>query len=159
MARRSAGLLVYRRRENAGLEVLLVHPGGPYFADKDLGIWSVPKGEYQEGESPASAADREFAEELGMAPPAGERLDLGEVRQASGKVVRAFAVEGDLDVSLAESNRCEIEWPPRSGRRLSIPEVDRAEWFSSHEAARRVNPAQVAFLERLARTLEPLDAR
>jgi predicted NUDIX family NTP pyrophosphohydrolase len=130
--------------------VLLVHPGGPFWARRDEGAWSIPKGEYQAGEDPLTAARREFEEELGTAAPDGLAQDLGEVRQKSGKLVRAFALEGDLDADRITSNPCEVEWPPRSGRLITIPEVDRAEWFRLDEAGRKINQAQVALLERLA---------
>jgi predicted NUDIX family NTP pyrophosphohydrolase len=149
MAARSAGILLYRTRGEP-VEVLLVHPGGPLFAARDLGAWSIPKGEYGPGEDPLAAARREFEEELGSPPPHGHVIDLGEVRLKSGKLVRAWAMSGDLDASTVYSNTCELQWPPRSGRTIEIPEVDRAEWFSLQEARRRINPAQVALLERLA---------
>lgn len=148
MARRSAGILLHRWRDGAH-EVLLVHPGGPAWARRDAGAWSIPKGEYEPGEDPLAAARREFQEELGTAPPEGQLDDLGEVRQASGKVVRAFAVQGDLDADAITSNRCEVEWPPRSGRRIEIPEVDRAAWFGIEAAREKINPAQVPLLSRL----------
>ena len=148
MARQSAGLLVFRRAEGR-LELLLAHPGGPFFQRKDLGVWTIPKGEYEEDEPPEAAAEREFAEEVGLVAPDGVWLDLGEVRQASGKRVRAFAVEGDLDTTGAVSNLFEMEWPPGSGTRGEYPEVDRVEWFEPEEARRRLNPAQVAFVDRL----------
>jgi predicted NUDIX family NTP pyrophosphohydrolase len=147
-ARRSAGILLHRRSAN-GREVLLVHPGGPFWAKKDLGAWSLPKGEYDDREDPQACARREFEEELGSAPPAGELTDLGSVRQKSGKVVQAWALEGDLDPAGFHSNTFEMEWPPRSGRRREFPEVDRAQWFSLAEARERINPAQAAFLDRL----------
>jgi predicted NUDIX family NTP pyrophosphohydrolase len=147
-SRRSAGLLLHRRRED-GIEVLLVHPGGPFWANKDAAAWSIPKGEYEPGEDPLAAARREFAEELGTAPPEGETVDLGEVRQKSGKVVHAWALEGDLDVGEITSNTIEIEWPPRSGGTLRIPEVDRAEWCGLGLARERINPAQAELLDRL----------
>jgi predicted NUDIX family NTP pyrophosphohydrolase len=130
--------------------VLLVHPGGPLWAKRDLGAWSIPKGEYASDEEPLAAARREFAEELGVLPPEGPVHDLGEVRLKSGKRVRAWALEGDLDAGAAASNTFELEWPPRSGRKIEVPEVDRAEWFSLEEARRRLNPSQIALLERLA---------
>ena len=146
----SAGILLYRQR-GATLEVLLVHPGGPVWARRDLGAWSVPKGEYVAGEEePLEAARREFTEELGSPPPAGEPVDLGEVRQKSGKRVRAWALPGDLDVADVHSNTFAIEWPPRSGQMREFPEVDRAEWFALAEARERINPAQAAFVDRLA---------
>lgn len=146
---RSAGILLYRRR-NDQLEVLLVHPGGPFWARKDLGAWSIPKGEYAPDEEPLAAARREFEEELGTRAPAGSADDLGEVRQKSGKVVHAFAVQGDLDAEAITSNTCPIEWPPRSGRTIEIPEVDRAGWFTLEEAKQKINPAQAALLDRLS---------
>ncbi len=145
----SAGILVHRRRDGR-LEVLLVHPGGPFWARRDEGAWSIPKGEYDAGEEPLAAARREFEEELGSPPPDGPFDELGDVRQKSGKRVRAWAVEGDLDASAAHSNTFELEWPPRSGRMIEAPEIDRAEWFGLEEARRRINPAQVELLERLA---------
>ena len=148
-ASRSAGLLLYRRTGVSGVEVLVVHPGGPFWARKDLGAWSLPKGEYDEDEDPAVCARREFAEELGTAPPDGELLDLGEVRLKSGKVVVAWAVEGDLDTAEIVSNTFETEWPPRSGRRQEFPEVDRAQWFGPDEARAKLNPAQAEFVDRL----------
>jgi predicted NUDIX family NTP pyrophosphohydrolase len=145
----SAGILLHRRAGDQ-LQVLLVHPGGPLWARRDAGAWSIPKGEYADGaEDPLAAARREFEEELGVVPPDGEALDLGEVRQKSGKRVRAWALAGDLDASAILSNTCEIEWPPRSGRTIEIPEVDRAEWFSLADAREKINPAQVALLDRL----------
>src|SRR5437660_10235926 len=121
MARRSAGILLYRLAGQEP-EVLLVHPGGPMWARRDAGVWSIPKGEYESGEDPYAAARREFAEELGSEPPHGPALDLGEIRQRSGKLVRAFALEGDVDTGSVVSNTCEVEWPPRPGRLIEIPE-------------------------------------
>jgi predicted NUDIX family NTP pyrophosphohydrolase len=146
--RRSAGILLHRRGD-AGLEVLLVHPGGPFWAKKDAGAWSIPKGEHDDGEDAQACALREFAEETGSAPSPGELTDLGEVRQKSGKVVRAWALAGDLDPAAVRSNSFEMEWPPRSGRRQAFPEVDRAGWFGLDEAREKINPAQAAFLDRL----------
>jgi predicted NUDIX family NTP pyrophosphohydrolase len=140
--------VVYRRTAG-GLEVLLVHPGGPFWARRDLGAWSLPKGEYADGELALDAARREFAEELGSPPPAGDFVDLGEVRQKSGKLIRAWAVAGDLDAAAIVSNEFEMEWPPRSGRSRSFPEVDRAEWFGLDEARRRINSGQAPLLDRL----------
>jgi predicted NUDIX family NTP pyrophosphohydrolase len=147
--RRSAGIVLWRRR-NGALEVLLVHPGGPFFTNRDGGAWSIPKGEYEPGDDPLEAARREFAEELGTPPPDGEPLVLGEIKQKSGKLVCAWALEGDLDATAASSNTFTIEWPPRSGQVREFPEVDRAEWFGLDEARERINPAQAALLERLA---------
>lgn len=148
MTRSSAGLVLYRTGPN-GLEVLLVHPGGPAWSKRDAGAWSVPKGEYDPSEEPLAAARREFQEELGSPPPAGPTIDLGEVRQKSGKRVRAWAVPGDLDIADVHSNTFTMEWPPRSGQLRTFPEVDRAEWFALPAARERVNPAQVALLDRL----------
>jgi predicted NUDIX family NTP pyrophosphohydrolase len=146
--RRSAGILLHRRGGD-GLEVLLVHPGGPFWASKDAGAWSIPKGEHDDGEDAQACALREFAEETGSAPGPGELIALGTVRQKSGKIVRAWALEGDLDPEAIRSNTFVTEWPPRSGRRVEFPEVDRAAWFSLTEARTRINPAQAAFLDRL----------
>jgi predicted NUDIX family NTP pyrophosphohydrolase len=151
-ARRSAGILLHRPR-GGQLEVLLVHPGGPLWARRDAGAWSIPKGEHEPGEDPLEAARREFAEELGVAAPDGETLELGEVTQKSGKVVRAWALAGDLDASAVTSNTFELEWPPRSGKKIEVPEVDRAEWFGIEEARERINPAQAELLDRLAAAL------
>jgi predicted NUDIX family NTP pyrophosphohydrolase len=140
--------LLHRRRGDA-IEVLLVHPGGPVWARRDLGAWSIPKGEYAPSEDPLIAARREFAEELGTAPPDGEASDLGEIRQKSGKVVRAWAQPGDLNVAQIRSNTCSVQWPPRSGRMIEVPEVDRAEWFSLEAAREKINPAQAELLDRL----------
>src|SRR5438270_859674 len=148
MARRSAGILLYRDGVG-GVEILLVHPGGPFWAKKDAGAWSIPKGEHEAGENALAAALREFAEETGSAPAPGELTDLGTVRQKSGKVVQAWALAGDLDADAVRSNTFELEWPPRSGRRAEFPEVDRAAWFDLEEARERINPAQAAFLDRL----------
>ena len=148
MSKTSAGLLVFRRR-NGVLEVLLVHPGGPFWRNRDLEAWSIPKGEYEVGEEPETAALREFAEELGCRPPRGVVLPLGEVVQKGGKRVVAFAVEGDLDVSAVESNMFELEWPPRSGRQQNFPEVDRADWFPLAVAREKIVPGQRPLLDRL----------
>lgn len=148
-SRRSAGILLYRRGADGDREVLLVHPGGPFWTRKDLGAWSIPKGEHGDEEDPQACALRELEEETGVALDAGGLMDLGEVRQRSGKVVRAWACEGDLDVTRLVSNTFTMEWPPRSGRQQEFPEVDRAAWFGVDEARRRINPAQAAFLDRL----------
>lgn len=153
MPKRSAGLLLYRRITPV-TEVLLVHPGGPLWAKKDLGVWSVPKGEYDAGEDPWATALREFEEEIGQTPPEGEPLDLGECTQKSGKVVRAFAVEADVDVSSINSNTFTMEWPPKSGTMQAFPEVDRAEWMTIDEARTKVNPAQCVLLDALVAALE-----
>ena len=148
-AARSAGLLLFRRTSD-GLQVLLVHPGGPFWATRDLGAWSIPKGEHTDEEDALAAARREFAEELGSPPPDGETIALGEVRQKAGKIVRAWAIAGDLDPLQITSNTFTMEWPPRSGRTGEFPEVDRAQWFGLTEARERINPAQAALLDRLA---------
>ena len=142
--KRSAGVLL---RRSSG-EVLLVHPGGPFWARKDLGAWSIPKGEYGDGDDAEEAARREFLEELGSSPPA-ELIDLGTVKQKNGKEVRAFLADGDLDVTAVTSNTFTMEWPPRSGRTSEFPEIDRAEWFDVETAREKLNPAQAAFLDRL----------
>jgi predicted NUDIX family NTP pyrophosphohydrolase len=146
----SAGLLLFRQSASEGLEVLLVHPGGPFWARKDAGAWSIPKGEYDEGHEDAAArAEQEFAEELGQHPPSGPRLELGEVRQAGGKRVRAWAVRGDIDAAVTTSNTFEMEWPPRSGERRSFPEVDKAAWFTLDVARTKILAGQLPLLERL----------
>ena len=152
MKKRSAGILMYRRT-GSELEVLLVHPGGPFWARKDLGAWSIPKGEFEEGEEPLAAAEREFCEELGVEPGVAFRdgafLDLGVLVQPSRKEVIAWAVEGDFPVAALKSNTFEMEWPPRSGKKKRFPEVDRAEWFDLAEARRKILRGQVEFIERL----------
>jgi predicted NUDIX family NTP pyrophosphohydrolase len=145
--KRSAGILMYKRAGGEPL-LLLVHPGGPFWARKDLGAWSIPKGEYDAGEEPLAVAKREFAEELGAEPSGGFR-ELGELTQPSRKVITAWAVEGDFDPKNLKSNTFELEWPPRSGRRQSFPEVDRADWFGVAEARRKILPGQVEFIDRL----------
>ena len=154
MPRPSAGILLYRRRGDGAVEVLLVHPGGPLWARRDLGAWSLPKGEIDAGEEGLAAARREFAEEIGTSPPAGEPLGLGEVRLRSGKRVSAWALSGDLDAAAVVSNTFEMQWPPRSGQMRSFPEVDRARWFGLEEARERLNPAQAEFIERLQARLD-----
>ena len=150
-ARTSAGILLFRR--TAGLEVLLGHMGGPFWARKDAGAWTIPKGEPAPGEDPWATAVREFAEETGLPVPASEPLPLGDVTQGGGKVVTAWAVEGDLDASTIASNLVEIAWPPRSGRTMLVPELDRAGWFAPDEARRLVVTAQAAFVDRLEKLL------
>jgi predicted NUDIX family NTP pyrophosphohydrolase len=153
MPKSSAGLLLYRRRGDR-VEVLLAHPGGPMWAKRDAGAWSVPKGEIEGGEEALAVARREFEEETGQPPPAGDCLSLGEVRQKSGKVVLAWACEGDLDPAVARSNTFPLEWPPGSGNWVDTPEVDRVDWFPAGEARLKLNPAQAEFVDRL---LERLD--
>lgn len=147
-APRSAGILLYRRRSDR-LEVLLAHPGGPFWTKKDVGAWSVPKGEVDGDEEPLAAASREFVEELGHPVPAGEPMSLGDVTQKNRKVVSAWAVEGEFDPSSLESNTFVMEWPPRSGKLIEVPEVDRVEWFEADMARQKLNPAQAEFVERL----------
>ena len=137
------------RRKGGELEVFLVHPGGPFWEGKDAGAWTVPKGEYVDGEEALDAAKREFTEETGFVAE-GEFVDLGTVKQASGKIVNAWAFEGDCDPKKLISNFCEIEWPPRSGRKKEIPEVDRGEWFTVEEARKRILKSQEPFLDLLA---------
>lgn len=153
MARRSAGILLFRRRDGDP-EVLLVHPGGPFWAKKDDGAWSIPKGEHGDDEDAVVAARREFFEELGRRLPAGWITPLGEVRQKGGKLVSAWAVEGDLDPDRIVSNTFELEWPPRSGRRQQFPEVDRAGWFTLDAARAKLLAAQAPFLDRIAELLD-----
>jgi predicted NUDIX family NTP pyrophosphohydrolase len=146
--RTSAGILLWRAREGR-LEVLLAHQGGPFWAKKDLGHWTVPKGEAEPGEELVDVARREFAEETGAQVPDRRLIALGEIKQKSGKVVLAWAVEGDLDPSTAVSNTYELEWPPRSGVIQAFPEIDRVEWFDLDAARRKLKEAQVPFLDRL----------
>jgi predicted NUDIX family NTP pyrophosphohydrolase len=152
MARRSAGLLLYRRRDGA-VELLLVHPGGPLWAKRDAGAWSIPKGEVGEGEDPRAVALREFEEETGHSPPRGELVALGEVRQRGGKLVTAWAAAGDLDPAAITSNTFTLEWPPRSGRRREFPEVDRAGWFDPATARDKLLAAQAELVDRLLAAL------
>ncbi|WP_326751461.1 NUDIX domain-containing protein [Streptomyces sp. NBC_01635] len=146
---RSAGLLVFRHTDH-GLEVLLGHMGGPFFARRDAGAWTVPKGEYDAGETAWDAARREFEEELGLPPPDGEAVPLGEVRQSGGKTVTAWAVEGDLDPAAVVPGTFRMEWPPKSGRTREFPELDRVQWLALDRARELVVSAQAAFLDRLA---------
>jgi predicted NUDIX family NTP pyrophosphohydrolase len=151
-AKRSAGILLYRLSGGVP-DVLLVHPGGPFWARRDAGVWSVPKGEYEDGDDPLASALREFEEETGTALENGELLELGDVKQKSGKVVRAWAAEGDLDPDAVHSNTFTMEWPPRSGRTAEFPEIDRAGWFGIDEAREKLNLAQAEFLDRLLELL------
>jgi predicted NUDIX family NTP pyrophosphohydrolase len=155
MTKRSAGLLPFRRT-GSELEVFLVHPGGPFWKNKDAGAWSLVKGEYEGAEDAMAAARREFAEETGFTLDEAEFLPLGEVRQAGGKVVTAWAVEQDLDPAKLRSNTFEMEWPPKSGKRQAFPEVDRAAWFQLPEARVKLIQAQTALLERLAERLSTI---
>jgi len=148
MPSRSAGILAFRKT-NGRIEVLLVHPGGPFWRNKDLGAWSIPKGEYGADEIPEDVARREFHEELGIELTQAV-IPLGDIKQRGGKTVTAFAAEAHLDVSNIASNHFEIEWPPRSGQRREFPEVDRAEWFDIAAGRARINEAQAELLDRLA---------
>jgi predicted NUDIX family NTP pyrophosphohydrolase len=152
VTKRSAGILLYRLR-GGGPEVLLVHPGGPFWARRDAGVWSIPKGEYEDGDDPLACALREFEEETGSTLPPGELVELDDVKQKGGKVVTAWAAEGDLDADAVRSNTFTMEWPPRSGRTAEFPEVDRAGWFGIDEAREKLNPAQAEFLDRLVERL------
>jgi predicted NUDIX family NTP pyrophosphohydrolase len=159
--KRSAGLLLYRERTDgtpegaaAGLEVLLVHPGGPFWFNKDDGAWTIPKGLIDEGEDPLAAARREFAEETGAAPPEGEALPLEPLRQPGGKIVHAWAVRsGDFDPATLRSNTFTLEWPPKSGKQVTFPEIDRAAWFTLDAARRKILKGQAGFLDQLERRL------
>ena len=145
--KRSAGILLYRHGSR-GLEVLLVHPGGPFWKNRDAGAWTIPKGEIAEGEDPFAAARREFLEETGVRPQ-GEATPLAPLRQKGGKWVHAWAIEGDCDAGAIRSNTFSMEWPPRSGRQAEFPEVDRAAWFTPEEARRRILAAQIPFIDEL----------
>lgn len=147
MSKASAGLILYRR-VGKGLQVLLVHPGGPFWKNKDSGAWSIPKGEFLPGQDPLVTAKREFREELGKSV-SGEFERLNPVRQAGGKIIYAFALEHDFDVSRIKSNTFDMEWPPKSGRMQAFPEIDRAEWCDLKTAREKMNPAQTAFLDQL----------
>ncbi len=152
MATTSAGLLLYRRRAG-GLEVLIAHMGGPFFARREQGAWTIPKGEHDESEDALAAARREFAEETGAAPPEGPTIELGEVRQAGGKRVRAWALEGDFDPAALRSNTFTLEWPPRSGRSAEFPEIDRLSWVDPAGARRLLVAAQAGLIDELERRL------
>lgn len=149
MKKLSAGLLMFRKRD--GVEFFLVHPGGPFWAKKDLGAWSIPKGEYEDGTDPLATAFREFEEEIGVPPqPNSELLPLGEVRQAGGKVVTAWAFEGDCDETSIRSNTFSMEWPKGSGRMREFPEIDRAGWFGMAESREKILQGQIAFLDNIS---------
>lgn len=150
---RSAGIVLRRRTANGAVEVLLGHMGGPFWQRRQEGAWTIPKGEVEPGEEPLAVARREFHEELGMPVPPGDLVDLGEVRQAGGKVVRAWAVEGDLDAEAIVSNTFELEWPPKSGRIQSFPEIDRAAWFDVESARAVIVAGQRPLLDRLTTEL------
>jgi predicted NUDIX family NTP pyrophosphohydrolase len=149
--KQAAGILLYRRGRS-GLEVLLAHPGGPLWARKDVASWTMPKGQFTEGELPLDAAKREFEEETGTAP-SGDFRPLGTIKQPSGKIIHAWAAESDFDVSTVKSNLFSMEWPPRSGKKGEFPEVDRAAWFSIEEARIKIIKGQAPFLERLLEVL------
>ena len=151
MPQQSAGLLLYRK-QNDGLEIFLVHPGGPFWAKKDLGSWSIPKGEF-DGEDSLVAAKREFYEETGLPAPLGEYFPLEPIRQKGGKIVHAWAVEGELDAGQMRSNSFEMEWPPRSGKRQTFPEIDMGAWFSVQEALEKINPGQIGLIRELVEKL------
>ncbi|MDF3077606.1 MAG: hydrolase [Sphingobacteriaceae bacterium] len=155
MPKQSAGLLAYRYRDDV-LQVLLVHPGGPFYMKKDLGAWSIPKGEYAEGEDPLEVAKREFEEETGNQICSETFLPLLPVRLKSGKEIKAWAVAADFDQCFIRSNEFEMEWPPRSGKKQSFPEVDKAEWFTVEEARQKLNPAQVPLVLELIDKLSPI---
>ena len=147
--RRSAGLLLYRRRPDGTIEMLLAHPGGPVWAKRDEGAWTVPKGEFHDGEQAWDVARREFEEETGQPAPDGDPIVLGEIRQKGGKFVEAWALEGDLDPATAHSNTFPFQWPPRSGKWITIPEIDRVEWFAPDAARKRIKDTQIPFIDRL----------
>ena len=153
MPKLSAGILLFRAVASEP-QVLLVHPGGPFWRNKDAGAWSIPKGEYDESEEALAVARREFEEELGALAPSGEYRSLGEVKQRGGKLVTAFAIEGDFDVSNIKSNDFEIEWPPKSGRRAVFPEVDKAAWLTVAEARTKILAGQLPFIDRLTDLLD-----
>jgi len=156
--KQSAGILVYRLAKES-LEVLLVHPGGPFWAKKDDGAWFIPKGEINAGEAPLAAAQREFNEELGFDAPAGDPLELGTVKNKGGKLIYCWALPGSCDLSAFHSNTFRLEWPPRSGKEREFPEVDRAQYFGVEEATRKMHPAELPLLERLlTRLREQSDA-
>jgi predicted NUDIX family NTP pyrophosphohydrolase len=152
MGKKAAGILLYRKR-GSSLEVFLIHPGGPFWAKKDENSWSIPKGEFLENEDPLTAAKREFKEETGFSVE-GPFVSIGSIKQSSGKVVQAWACEGDLDASAIQSNSFRLEWPPRSGKFQDFPEADRAEWFSLIMARKKILKVQMPFLEKLERLLQ-----
>ncbi|HET9754949.1 MAG TPA: NUDIX domain-containing protein [Candidatus Limnocylindrales bacterium] len=152
-SRRSAGVLLYRRSADEGVEVLLAHPGGPIWATRDEGVWTIPKGEIEDGEDPWDVARREFEEETGYPVPDGSPIDLGEITQKGGKVVVAWALEGDLDPASAHSNTFPFQWPPKSGRYITIPEIDRVEWFAPDRGRSKVKDTQIPFIDRLLAVL------
>ncbi|HUP26520.1 MAG TPA: NUDIX domain-containing protein [Candidatus Limnocylindrales bacterium] len=152
MVKQSAGIVLYRKKDDA-VEVLLGHPGGPFFVKKDDGVWSIPKGEFAEDEDALQAAEREFSEEIGMPVPAGTRQPLGSVKLSNGKIVYAWAVQGDLDQSAIKSNNFSLEWPPKSGQKQEFPEIDRAGWFTLRDATEKLYKYQTPLIKRLATLL------
>lgn len=155
MKKQSAGILLYRQRQGQqSFEVLLVHPGGPFWAKKDSGAWSMPKGEFEEGEEPLAAAKREFAEEVGAPAPGGDYFFVGQAKQSSGKLVHAFALQADLDLTHFKSNLFQMEWPPKSGQQQAFPENDKAAWFTLPDAAQKLVKGQLPLLEKLAAQLK-----
>ncbi len=154
MTKKSAGLLLYRRlSDTPAIEVLLVHPGGPFWRNKDEGAWTIPKGEFDDSEDPRDAAKREFTEELGSPPPNGDYIALKRIKQKNGKTVHAWAVEGDFDLHHLRSNTISLEWPPKSGRTQEFPEVDRAEWFRPETAKQKILFGQDALIDELVSLL------
>jgi predicted NUDIX family NTP pyrophosphohydrolase len=151
MEKKSAGILLYRLINHIP-EVLLVHPGGPFWVKKDLNSWSIPKGEFKNGEDPLQAAKREFEEEIGT-PLAGNFIELTPIQQKSGKLVYCYACEGDIDPKIIKSNTFEMEWPPKSGKKQFFPEIDRGEWFKISEGKRKINKSQVALIDQLVEQL------
>lgn len=152
MPKRSAGILAYRFYQEQ-LQVLLVHPGGPFYAKKDEGVWSIPKGEYDETQDALTVAKREFEEETGNKVSAGKFIELSPIKLKSGKIISAWAVETDFDQCFLSSNSFEMEWPPKSGKKQSFPEADKAEWFYVHNAEKKIHPAQVSFVKELEKLL------
>jgi len=155
MPKLSAGIIAYRKNTTGKFEVLLVHPGGPFFKNKDDGVWSIPKGEYAEGEDALLAAKREFTEETGNTLPEGEFLAMKQIKIKSGKIISAWAVEADFDTCFMQSNLFEMEWPPRSGKKQLFPETDRAEWFTAGEAKKKITAGQISLLEQLEIIIKP----
>jgi predicted NUDIX family NTP pyrophosphohydrolase len=153
MKKQSAGILLFQKSKN-GLNLFLVHPGGPFWKNKDAGAWSVPKGEFSDDEDPLTAAIREFREETGMQID-GNFIPLTALKQKSGKIIYAWAAEGDIDASKIVSNECEIEWPPKSGKKISIPEVDKGEWFTIEQAYFKIIPGQKGFIKELENIISP----
>lgn len=154
MPKKSAGLLLYRQAsDNLGIQILLVHPGGPFWRNRDEGAWTIPKGEFDDFEEPLEAAKREFTEELGSEPPAENYLELKPIKQKNGKTVYCWAVEGDFDAAPIKSNTFSLEWPPKSGRTAEFPEVDRAEWFAVEVAKRKIVSGQDNLIDELVSRL------